>query len=109
MAMTVRFPNGQAVTYNDAMFCSYGNEIASLYTKEGGRWIVSIPYESGALIETVRPCRVENPLTAVTGEAALEYVLAHAEELANLSRGGRLLAELKKKLAGFSLRYRRFG
>lgn len=61
MAMTVRFPNGQAVTYNDAMFCSYGNEIASLYT------------------------------------------------LANLSRGGRLLAELKKKLAGFSLRYRRFG
>jgi len=112
MSMTVRFPNGQAVTYNDAYLVKHFANHSSLYTKspeDGGTWICNIPYASGAIIEGTRPCRVENPLMDVTGESALKYVLAHAEELANLSNGSHLLVQLKKKLAGFSTRYRRFG
>ena len=71
-------------------------------------WIATVQAEGGAIIEAVPPCKVENPLTQVTGESALLYVLAHVEDLAKLSKGARLLADLKKKLGGFSLRYRRF-
>jgi len=91
MSMTVRFPNGQAVTYNDARFVeSYGHGWHLYKSKKGDvceGWIATVPHSSGAIIEVVRPCRVENPLMDVTGESALKYVLAHAEELANLSNG----------------------
>jgi hypothetical protein len=108
MGMTVRFPNGQAVTYNDANFLTFGNgQVWSLYTKDpekGGRWLCSISPESGAIVESVPPCKVENPLVKLTGEGALDFVLENAEEISKPWAGARKLAELKKKLARFSTR-----
>lgn len=107
----MRFPNGQTVRYNDANYLQYTDRLMKLWKGDPdkkGAFICCIPYESGAIVEFVRPCAVENPLTSMSGQAAIEYVINNAEELAKLSNGGRLLSTLKKKLAGFSTRYRRF-
>lgn len=96
------------MTYNDVEHLEPYGGGWHLLTKKGGRWIATVPDTCGAILEWVRPCKVENPLTDVTGESALKYVLGNAEELAKLSSGGYLLAKLKKKLEGFSTRYRRF-
>jgi hypothetical protein len=62
--MTVRFPNGQAVQYNDAMYVIWGEKHSSLYNKDpskGGNLIARVPAE--CIIEWANPCRVYNPLT----------------------------------------------
>lgn len=62
--MTVRFPNGQAVRYNDACFILWGENHSTLYSKDpnkGGSLIARVPRE--CIIEWVAPCRVYNPLT----------------------------------------------
>jgi hypothetical protein len=97
--LTVRFPNGQAVTYNDANFCRYTEHTFNLWTKEGGTWIATITYESGAIIEAVPPCKVENPIAAMTLKVACEMVLASARN-ANY-RESILLADVKKMLRKF--------
>jgi hypothetical protein len=57
--MTVRFPNGFSIQYNDANFCSRGTVYTDLYVKEGGKWIVQFP-TTMCLIENVSPCRTYN-------------------------------------------------
>ena len=67
--MTVRFPNGQAVQYNDAYFIQWGENTHTLYTKEpskGGSLIAKVPRE--CIVEWVRPCRVYNPIASVQNE-----------------------------------------
>lgn len=107
MAMTVRFPNGQEVTYNDACYLNYKSQGWELYTKDpdkGGSWIVSIQQSSGAIVESMKPCKVQNPLTNVTGEKALEYVIAYITELSKTYSGAKLVKKLKKKLVQYSTR-----
>ena len=61
--MTVRFPNGQALQYNDAMNLAHGNnEEYILRKKKGGDAIAFIQASAGAIVEFVQPCRVYNPL-----------------------------------------------
>ena len=64
--MTVRFPNGQAVQYNDATFVSRHDSYSDLYTKQDGTWIAQIPND--CIIEVIRACRVYNPLASVPNE-----------------------------------------
>ena len=61
--ITVRFPNGQAVQYNDAGFVDRDQSYSDLYvdsTKE--KWIAQVP--NTCLIEIVQPCCVYNALPA---------------------------------------------
>jgi hypothetical protein len=66
--MTVRFPNGQAVQYNDANLLDHQNGFSILYHQTGIKkdFIAKVPID--CLIEFVSPCRVYNPLASVPNE-----------------------------------------
>ena len=83
--MTVRFPNGQAVQYNDATFCNRSREYSDLWTKEGGTWIAQIP--NTCIIENKPACRVYNPLDrADIDERVAKELRAMRREIAALKR-----------------------
>ena len=69
MALTVRYPSGATVTYNEATFLHRTELGWLLYTKEGGRWIASVQLASGAVIEAVRPCSTTGPGETAAGRA----------------------------------------
>ena len=56
--MTVRFPSGHFVTYNNANLLSYAAHAWELHSKKGGDWIASIQPSSGCLVEVTSPCRI---------------------------------------------------
>lgn len=58
--MTVRFPNGLSVQYNDANFALRHAEYTDLHTKENGAWIAQVPND--CLIEVRPACRVYDAL-----------------------------------------------
>lgn len=58
--ITVRFPTGFSIQYNDACFVSRHSEYSDLCVKEGGRWIAQVP--NSCVIEVVSPCRTYNPI-----------------------------------------------
>ena len=63
--LTVRFPNGQTVQYNNAHHLRYGADGWHLYAADpdkNGKWIASIQVSVGVIVETVTPCRVINPI-----------------------------------------------
>ncbi len=98
--ITIRFPSGVAVIYNDARFLNQTSSAWELYTQkptEGGRWIASIPLATQCIVEAVKPCRVENPVTGLTNHAAADMVLENIREL-----DGRRLKELKMALRDFN-------
>lgn len=101
--MTVRFPDGVAVTYNDATYMRYGNHAHELYTKnptEGGKWVASIPVATACIVETCRPCRVEQ--AALTVEGAAKYLALNSGELRRLE--GWVARDLKRALEQFNAR-----
>lgn len=101
MSMILRYPNGQAVTYNHARYVTYRERVMILYTKtEGGDVVAIIPYESGAVVEFVEACKVENPVMGLTDEAALVRVLANLRDYRGLNK--ERIAELKRELTWFN-------
>lgn len=58
--MTVRFPNGQAVQYNDANYVIRSETVQQLYTRKDGQWIANVPID--CIVEGYSPCRVYNAL-----------------------------------------------
>lgn len=57
--LIVRFPNGQAIQYNDANFLSCHQGTWVLYSNESKeKWIASIQESAGAIVEAVRACDV---------------------------------------------------
>ncbi len=102
--MTVRFPNGQAVTYNRAGYLSYKDDSEwELYTENGGDWIASIQKSAGAILETEAPCSIENPTIAMTEGAALRMV---ARMLKDGTCPGAEAVEMKAALRNFDARSR---
>lgn len=98
--LTVRFPDGVAVTYNTANFLSREADAWKLYTGDpikGGEWVTTIQISAGCMVESVRPCRVENPVVGLTNYAAADLVLKNLREL-----DGRRLKELKMALRDFN-------
>jgi hypothetical protein len=77
--MTVRFPNGQAIQYNTALFALRSTEYTDLYTKNGGKWISQVP--NNCIIESVEPCNIYNPLneTNIKNDKAIEIVISMIE------------------------------
>jgi hypothetical protein len=57
--LTVRFPDGTTVQYNEAFVCVYEERVMQLYKdREKKVWIASVPYT--CIVEYVRPCSVTN-------------------------------------------------
>jgi|WetSurMetagenome_2_1015567.scaffolds.fasta_scaffold233613_2 hypothetical protein len=54
--MTVRFPNGQAVQYNNARHVNRYDTYSDIYEREGGIWIAQVP--NTCIIESQAACRV---------------------------------------------------
>ena len=99
--MTVRFPNGQAVTYNRADYLDYSGDNWELYTEKDGEWIASIQVSAGAIIEVEPPCKIENPTIAMTEGTALRMV---ARMLKDGTCPGAEAVEMKAALRGFDAR-----
>lgn len=97
--ITVRFPNGQAVTYNEGWHIEYRDKYRAIYDKEGGDLKALVPYD--CIIEWDAPCRVENPIAGVTLRAALELVRDSARSATDLV-DLYLLAEVKAMLEKFN-------
>lgn len=94
--MTVRFPNGQAVTYNDACWLTTDESGNSrLYTEKDGKWLATIQVSAGVIIECVRPCGVVNPIAPmISMDKTLERVHRKLRTLSTWE-----LKKLKRALA----------
>jgi len=64
--ITVRFPNGQAVQYNNGHFLETWGDMVTVKDKKDGCLIAEVP--KTCIIEWVTPCRVYNPLSKVPNE-----------------------------------------
>jgi len=98
--MTVRFPTGVAVVYNDANYLVYRAGLWELYTKKDGGWVCSIPTATGCIVESMPACRVEN--AALTLKKAAHTLATSMPSLRECDRGD--LAKLKKLLRQFNAR-----
>jgi len=69
--MVVRFPNGQAVQYNNAHYVTRRSEYSDLYQFENNKsWIAQVPND--CIIEVVPACRVFNAVDALPMELSKE-------------------------------------
>lgn len=101
--MTVRFPSGVSVTYNDASWLKYGQHAHELFTADpskGGLWIVSIPAGADCIIEARPCCKVEQ--AALTVQAAAQHLAQN--ETALRAVDGWVLRDLKRALQRFNAR-----
>lgn len=100
MSMTVRFPNGQAITYNNANYIAWalGSEYSRLYTdKNETNFIAAVP--TTCIVEWVAPCKIENPIVGITLKNSAQQVLDNIREI---DKG--IAADLKRKLKKFNSR-----
>jgi len=72
--MTVRFPSGFSVQYNNAHHLSFHGDMMRLLTAaQDGQWICDIPVASGAIIEVSQPCRTYDANTReITKQAIID-------------------------------------
>ena len=68
--ITVRFPSGYSVQYNDLTWVSWVGGVGYLHKKKDTGWSVRVP--EGALIEFVSPCRSYDGGTDATSEKLWE-------------------------------------
>lgn len=100
--ITVRFPTGVAVQYNDANWVNRSSHgYTDLYDKQGGRWIAQVPNE--CIVEPTRACRVYNS-NHEPGEIvdALNRMIADPAKRPMLPMDG--LAELKRRLRDLNIK-----
>lgn len=104
--ITVRFPNGQAVTYNSGARIDKWSNGTNIKTREDGllAWVSD---SSGAIIEWSTPCKVENPIANVTWAEALKVVAQNCREFDHW-QDLELLASLKDKLRKFNRQQKRW-
>lgn len=100
--MTVRYPTGVAVTFNDANWLVPLNDGSwDLYTADpanGGRWVARVQGSAGATLEVIRAAKVETADLDVCKAAKL---LADRDgELERLP--GYVLRALKARLTRFN-------
>lgn len=77
--ITVRFPTGFSIQYNDLKWVEWGTDCAHIYldsTKKGG-WKVTVPRE--CVIEFVAPCRTYNPIATDSDKVQAELELLRKE------------------------------
>lgn len=90
--LTVRFPSGVSIQYNDANHViRQDGGYSDLYTHKDGQWVAQVPTH-GCVVERVRACRVYD---ACAGDRA-EQVLQNLEGLPSGT-----LRTLKRRLKRF--------
>ena len=104
--LTVRFPNGVAVTYNAANHLEYRNTCLVLRAKEGGQWLASIANSSGAIVEAVAPCKVTQTINDTDAAIAHLQSVAYRREGLPYYGAGAKLGDLKRALGRFDARRR---
>jgi hypothetical protein len=102
--LTVRFPDGTAIQYNEATTISKTAFGWRLYKKQDAAgkfegWIADIP--STCIIEAVRPCSISNPVKEP--KAMIAWVTEHLREMPASN-----LVHLKSSLNDFDSRKRRW-
>ena len=98
--LTVRFPDGTAVEFNQANFCFTTQNCFQLYAdKEKKFWIANVPL--GCVVEGSKPSRIFNPVRTPSG--MLQQVLDHLREMPPHQ-----LAALKRELREFDAAVRRW-
>lgn len=95
--MTVRFPNGQALRYNKAMYLTRETYNFCLKESVEGKSIVFVPYNSGAIIEWEYPCDISNPIAEP--HSIIDTVIKHIRTMDPWK-----LRSLKRALDKFSTR-----
>lgn len=96
--ITLRFPSGVAVTYNDANFLQYKDPFVRLMTaapEKQGRLVAVVPYSSGVVVGFVKPCRVEDVARKQTIEGAVELLVRDIRSARNTSEVARLKLALR--------------
>ena len=85
--MTVRFPSGQAVQYNNANFLKHCDDATWILSEiENGKKIAFIQASAGVIVEFVHPCEVYNPL--------------HDNQQAKIDELTKEIKSLKRKVVG---------
>lgn len=103
--ITIRYPNGQAISYNKAYTLYRETDAWMLYTTtkdKGGALVVAVQVTAGCVIEWSQPCKVEN--AALTVKKAAEVLAKCSDELHQLP--GSVLRDLKIALQRFNARTR---
>ena len=101
----VRFPSGVSITYNTAQFLRYRDDQRRwiLYTsdpdKPGAEWVASIQPSSGAIVESIHACTVENPAANPTGNGAVGLLIENIRSVTSWN-----LKRLKVVLRDFNMR-----
>jgi hypothetical protein len=95
MAITIRFPNGQAIRYNTlGYYVQQADGYVLLKKTDTSGWSVRVPRE--CVIESMDPCEVSNPLT--DKEKALDILIKGIRGVRDLYK----LADLKRALQQFN-------
>lgn len=84
--ITVRFPNGQAVQYNDGHHIDTRATFHYVCTKQD-TWIAMVPLQ--CIIEISHPCRVYNPLTDSREELVAQEVKRVSRKIDRALRKGK--------------------
>ncbi len=86
--LVVRYPNGQAVQYNDAYTLYRENDSWSLYANEKKtKWIASIQLSAGVIVEAVTPCRVYNSIEKTPFDNLTNEIVKLKKEIRKLKKG----------------------
>jgi len=95
--ITVRFPTGFSVQYNDVNHVEYTGNIARLTHNPGNKWYADVMLSSGAIIEVYAPCRTYNA-NQISDDTLADAVLDRLRHLP-----GHKLVKLKRAVADFNI------
>lgn len=98
--ITVRFPTGFSVQYNDATYVEYlADDTARLRVGKGGTWVADVPKD--ALIEVQPACRTYNAQARPAATIAKEFLQA-LRDRKDFGYYDNPLREIKRELARFN-------
>lgn len=60
--LTVRYPNGQTIQYNEATYLEHDAYGSRIFNKKGGDQIARVQHSAGAILEFDSPCRISNAI-----------------------------------------------
>lgn len=103
--LTVRFPDGFSIQYNQANYVTYSDSHQTLWKKTSDtnkRWIANVPYS--CIVEASEACRLYNPV-AHTGDV-IGWLMDNMRRLSYSELGK--LAQLKLALKDFNAQHRRW-
>ena len=105
MSLTVRYPTGHTVVYQNANYVIHGQDKFQLKTKQDGSTVALIAYASGACVEFEHPSNIKTEFNTL--DDALQYVVNNLDTETSLNTWGarfRFVRRLKRLLRRFDAR-----